>query len=151
MCNKLGGVWIYCTGGEGKINPLQVRLRPVEKEDEENSSFQSPLALYIQTLRTFFSLYLRDLTDTEKAALEDASVEVYKAAGITWGTDPKDIPNEKWSTVKELYKHLVKKAEENPEAYGRLAVLLKRAAEGADSYLWAGPTAVNADSDFIVF
>ncbi|MGI1691661.1 VirB4 family type IV secretion system protein [Thermoanaerobacter uzonensis] len=151
MCHRLGGVWINCTGGEGKINPLQVRLRPVEEEDEENSSFQSPLALHIQTLRTFFSLYLRDLTDTEKAALEDALVEVYKAAGITWGTDPRDVPNDKWPTVKELYEYCVKKAEENPETYTRLAVLLKRAAEGADSYLWAGPTAVEADSDFIVF
>jgi len=151
MSHKLGGVWINCTGGEGKINPLQVRLRPVEEEDEESAVFQSPLALHIQTLRTFFSLYLRDLTDTEKAALEDTLVEVYKEAGITWDTDPKDIPNEKWPTVRELYKYLVKKAEGNPETYGRLSVLLKRAAEGADSYLWAGPTAVEADSDFIVF
>jgi type IV secretory pathway VirB4 component len=151
MCHRLGGVWINCTGGEGKINPLQVRLRPVEEEEEENSRLQSPLALHIQTLRTFFSLYLKDLTDTEKAALEDALVEVYKEAGITWDTDPRDVPNEKWPTVRELYKYLVKKAEENPETYGRLSVLLKRAAEGADSYLWAGPTAVEADSDFIVF
>jgi type IV secretory pathway VirB4 component len=151
MCRKLGGVWINCTGGEGKINPLQVRLRPVEEEDEENNSLQSPLALHIQTLRTFFSLYLRDLTDTEKAALEDALVEVYKEAGITWDTDPRGVPNDKWPTVKELYEYCVKKAEENPETYGRLSVLLKRAAEGADSYLWAGPTAVEADSDFIVF
>jgi Domain of unknown function DUF87./CagE, TrbE, VirB family, component of type IV transporter system. len=151
MCNKLGGVWINCTGGEGKINPLQVRLRSAEEEDEESTVFQSPLALHIQTLRTFFSLYLRDLTDTEKAALEDALVECYMEAGITWDTDPKDIPNEKWPTVKELYKYLVKKAGENPETHGRLSVLLKRAAEGADSYLWAGPTAVEADSDFIVF
>ena len=156
MCKKLGGVWINCTGGEGKINPLQVRLRPVEegedeKEEKQNTSFQSPLALHIQTLRTFFSLYLRDLADTEKAALEDALVEVYREAGITWDTDPRDIPNDKWPTVKELYEYCVKKAEENPETYTRLAVLLKRAAEGADSYLWAGPTAVEADSDFIVF
>ncbi|KKC28816.1 hypothetical protein CDSM653_02202 [Caldanaerobacter subterraneus subsp. pacificus DSM 12653] len=151
MCHRLGGVWINCTGGEGKINPLQVRLRPVEEEEEENGRLQSPLALHIQTLRTFFSLYLKDLTDTEKAALEDALVEVYKEAGITWDTDPRDVPNEKWPTVRELYKYLVKKAEENPETYTRLAVLLKRAAEGADSYLWAGPTAVEADSDFIVF
>ncbi|EGD51623.1 type IV secretory pathway VirB4 components-like protein [Thermoanaerobacter ethanolicus JW 200] len=152
MCNKLGGVWINAAGGEGKINPLQVRLRPVEEEEEkQDSSFQSPLALHIQTLRTFFSLYLRDLTDTEKAALEDALVEVYKEAGITWDTDPKSVPNDKWPTVKELYEYLVKKAEENPEAYGRLSVLLKRAAKGADSYLWAGSTAVEADSDFIVF
>ncbi|SFE61193.1 AAA-like domain-containing protein [Thermoanaerobacter thermohydrosulfuricus] len=156
MCKKLGGVWINCTGGEGKINPLQVRLRPVEegedeKEEKQNTSFQSPLALHIQTLRTFFSLYLRDLADTEKAALEDALVEVYREAGITWDTDPRDVPNDKWPTVKELYEYCVKKAEENPETYTRLAVLLKRAAEGADSYLWAGPTAVEADSDFIVF
>lgn len=54
MCKKLNGVWINCTGGEGRINPLQVRLRPVEeKETDESNSLKSPLALHIQTLRTF--------------------------------------------------------------------------------------------------
>jgi hypothetical protein len=152
MCKKLNGVWINCTGGEGRINPLQVRLRPVEeKETDESNSLKSPLALHIQTLRTFFSLYLRDLTDVEKAALEDALVEVYKKAGILWDTNPEDISNDTWPNIRELYEYCVKASENNPDAYGRLSVLLKRAAEGADSYLWAGPSTVEADSDFIVF
>jgi len=152
MCKKLSGVWINCTGGEGRINPLQVRLRPAEEEEtEESNSLKSPLALHIQTLRTFFSLYLKDLTDVEKAALEDALVEVYKNAGIIWDTNPEDISSDRWPTVKELYEYFVKASESNPDAYGRLSVLLKRAAEGADSYLWAGPSTVKADSDFIVF
>ncbi|WKV09436.1 ATP-binding protein [Thermoanaerobacterium sp. CMT5567-10] len=152
MCKKLNGVWINCTGGEGRINPLQVRLRPTEEgETDESNSFQSPLALHIQTLRTFFSLYLRDLTDVEKAALEDALVEVYKKVGIIWDTNPEDISNDTWPNVRELYEYCVKASESNPDAYGRLSVLLKRAAEGADSYLWAGPSTVEADSDFIVF
>ncbi|KAA5806915.1 VirB4 family type IV secretion system protein [Thermoanaerobacterium thermosaccharolyticum] len=152
MCRKLGGVWINCTGGEGRINPLQVRLRPAEEDEiNESNSFQSPLALHIQTLRTFFSLYLKDLTDVEKAALEEALVEVYKKAGIMWDTNPENISNDMWPNVRELYEYFVKAAENNPDAYGRLSVLLKRAAEGADSYLWAGPSTVEADSDFIVF
>lgn len=150
MCMMLGGSWVNCAGGEGRINPLQVRLRPVDEEEKGDAVLQSPLALHIQTLRTFFSLYLRDLTDIEKAALEDALIEVYHSAEITWDTDPKDIPSDSWPTTKELYEYCVTKAKTNPEVYGRLAVLLKRCAEGADANLWAGPTTAKAESDLIV-
>ncbi|ADL07209.1 VirB4 family type IV secretion system protein [Thermosediminibacter oceani] len=150
MCRLLGGSWVNCAGGEGRINPLQVRLRPVGEDEEGDAIFQSPLALHIQTLRTFFSLYLRDLTDIEKAALEDALVEVYRDAGITWDTDPADIPSDKWPTTKELYKYCIGQAKTNNETYGRLAVLLKRCAEGADANLWAGPSTAKAESDLIV-
>jgi len=150
MCRMLGGSWVNCAGGEGRINPLQVRLRPVDEEEKGDAALQSPLALHIQTLRTFFSLYLRDLTDIEKAALEDALVEVYRSAGITWDTDPGDIPSDKWPTTKELYEYCVGRAKTNPETYGRLAVLLKRCAEGADANLWAGPSTAKAESGLIV-
>ncbi|TYP56840.1 VirB4 family type IV secretion system protein [Thermosediminibacter litoriperuensis] len=150
LCKLLGGSWVNCAGGEGRINPLQVRLRPVGEDEGGDAVLQSPLALHIQTLRTFFSLYLRDLADIEKAALEDALVEVYRNAGITWDTDPADIPNDKWPTTKELYEYCLEQAQKQPETYGRLAVLLKRCAEGADAYLWAGPSTAKAESDLIV-
>ncbi|WP_338832849.1 hypothetical protein MHLNE_15990 [Moorella humiferrea] len=151
MCRLLNGAWINCAGGQGRINPLQVRPTPVdEDDDEERSAVQGPLALHLQVLRTFFSLYLRELNDMERAALEDALVEVYRRAGIGWQTDPAAIPPEKWPTTRELYAYVASRAEERPETYGRLAVLLRRAAEGADASLWAGPTTASADNDLIV-
>jgi type IV secretory pathway VirB4 component len=150
MCCLLNGAWINCAGGKGRINPLQVRPVPLDEEQEDERSGQGPLALHLQTLRTFFSLYLRDLTDLEKAALEDALVEVYRQAGITWETEPDSIPAEKWPTVRELHAYIAEQAEKQPESYSRLAVLLKRAALGADASLWAGPTTASADNDLIV-
>jgi type IV secretory pathway VirB4 component len=151
MCRLLGGAWINCAGGKGRINPLQVRPVPLDEEEESDERFgQGPLALHLQTLRTFFSLYLRDLTDLEKAALEDALVEVYRQASITWETDPDSIPAEKWPTMRELHAYIAEQAAKQPEFYSRLAVLLKRAALGADASLWAGPTTASTDNDLIV-
>ncbi|GEA16347.1 hypothetical protein E308F_25930 [Moorella sp. E308F] len=152
MCRLLNGAWINCAGGKGRINPLQVRPVPVDDEEgeEDKVTARGPLALHLQTLRTFFSLYLRDLSDLERAALEEALVEVYRQAGVGWQTDPAEITAENWPTPKELYAYVAAKAGEKPETYGRLAVLLRRAAEGADASLWAGPTTASADNDLIV-
>ncbi len=152
MGRLLDGAWINCAGGKGRINPLQVRPVPVDDEEEEveRVTARGPLALHLQTLRTFFSLYLRDLSDLERAALEEALIEVYRQAGIGWQTDPAVIPAEEWPTTRELYTYVAARAEERPETWGRLAVLLRRAAEGADASLWAGPTTASADSDLII-
>ncbi|CEP67952.1 P-loop containing nucleoside triphosphate hydrolase [Moorella glycerini] len=137
MCRLLDGAWINCAGGKGRINPLQVRPVPLEDEEgeEERVTAQGPLALHLQVLRTFFSLYLRELNDLERAALEEALVEIYRQARIGWQNDPATIPLEKWPTTRELYAYVASRAEERPETYGRLAVLLRRAAEGADASL----------------
>ncbi|APC08586.1 VirB4 family type IV secretion system protein [Neomoorella thermoacetica] len=152
MGRLLDGAWINCAGGKGRINPLQVRPVPLDDEEEEAErvTAQGPLALHLQTLRTFFNLYLRELNDLERAALEEALTEVYRQAGIGWQTDPALIPPEKWPTTRELYAYVAARAEDRPETYGRLAVLLRRAAEGADASLWAGPTTASADSDLII-
>ncbi|QGP94111.1 AAA-like domain protein (plasmid) [Neomoorella glycerini] len=152
MGRLLDGAWINCAGGKGRINPLQVRPVPLDDEEEEAErvTAQGPLALHLQTLRTFFNLYLRELNDLERAALEEALTEVYRQAGIGWQTDPAVIPPEEWPTTRELYAYVAARAEDRPETYGRLAVLLRRAAEGADASLWAGPTTASADSDLII-
>lgn len=151
LCQKLNGAWINCGGGEGKINPLQVRDAGLMHDDEDKGddvSGQGPLAFHLQTLRTFFSLYMRDLTDIEKTLLEETLVEVYADFGVTWDTDPKTV--EDWPTTKNLYEKIAEKAKVDPENYSRLAALLKRTAEGADAGLWAGQTTVSADNDLVV-
>ena len=151
MCKQMGGSWINCAGGKGRINPLQVRsLSVIDKNKDDSEGAQGPLALHLQTLRTFFSLYLRDLNDMERAALEKALIELYASRGITWDTNPEEIPNELWPTTKDLYEIIFIKNQSDPATWQRLAILLERAATGADAALWAGPTAVKADSDFIV-
>jgi len=130
MCRLLGGHWINC-GSRGQINPL--RARPVPPDDSAGGE-QSSLSLHVRTLRTFFSLYLKDLSDLEKALLEEAVMEVYKEHGIFLTTDVATV--NQWPTIKHLYEHLTDRAGKNADLT-RLAVLLKRAAEGTDAGLWS--------------
>lgn len=158
LCNKVDGAWINVTGGKGRINPLQIRTLPISKEGEgedeydEQSPFnaQDPLRSHLRLMRTFFSLYLRDLSDVERAILEDALIAVYAEKGIYFTTDPKDIEPEQWPIMSDLYQYVLEQQKKNPELYQRLAILLKSPAEGADANFWNGPTTVKADSDFIV-
>ncbi|MBS3949554.1 MAG: ATP-binding protein [Peptococcaceae bacterium] len=137
MCHLLGGHWINC-GSRGQINPL--RARPAPPDDSSGAIEQSSLALHIRTLRTFFSLYLKDLSDLEKAVLEEAVMDVYNAAGIFLNTDVATVQS--WPTIKHVYEHLSAKAQGEPQTspLARLAVLLKRAAEGTDAGLWSSDT-----------
>lgn len=153
LCHQLGGSWVNCGGGKGKINPFQIRDAGLFDNDEEDDNDddvfgQGPLAFHLQTLRTFFSLYMRDLTDIEKALLEETLVEVYVDYGVTWETDPNTI--KVWPTTIELYEKIAQKATKDPANYGRLAALLRRTAEGADAGLWAGQTSVSADNDLVI-
>lgn len=154
MCKQLGGTWINVAGGQGRINPLQIRALPIDKDDEDEvkSIFdaQSPLGLHLQILRTFFSLYLRDLGDVERAILEDALIEVYKEKSIDYTTDPKNILPEQWPIMSDLYQYILEQQSQKPDLYQRLAILLRSPAEGADAALWNGSTTATADSDFIV-
>lgn len=149
LCRRLNGSWINCGGGEGKINPLQVRDAGLLEDENDNSfSRQSYLRFHLQTLRTFFSLYMRDLTDIEKTLLEETLIELYAEFDVTWETDPKTV--QVWPTTKELYDRIAQKAIKDPANYERLAALLKRTAEGADAGLWAGQTSVSAANDLVV-
>lgn len=158
LARKLGGAVINCAAGG--INPIQARplARDPNAEEDEDADLreiaqartQGAVALHVQFLRTFFSLYLRGLDDLERAALQRAIRQVYAGAGITLDTDPATVPNGKWPTVRDLHGYVKREAEADPATWARLAVLLEEAAEGADAALWAGPTTIQADADFVV-
>lgn len=157
LCLALGGSWVNCAGGKGRINPLQVRLYPVDEDEAGNDGDRrslGPLFLHIQFLRTFFNLYLRDLSDVEKAILEDALVELYAdTCGVTWETNFQaisSIPADKWPNTKHLYELVSNKAVKKPDLWSKLDILLKRPGVGSDAALWAGPTTAHTNSDFIV-
>ncbi len=147
LCLNVQGSWIDCGGAAGgRINPLQVREVPADEDTEEIA--KGAVARHFQTLRTFFRLYMRDLSDTELAMLEPLIEELYRKFNISWDTSPASIPNERWPVISDLYKLI----QEQPDTddWKKLSLLLRRIAEGADSSLWNGPTTVQANSDFIV-
>ena len=164
------GEVINCaSGSNGRINPLQIRPAPyIELEDLEEgenlsdyfeydlSNGMSDMALYIQQLRFFFSLYFgkKEFTATIKTHLEKCLIELYGNFGITWDTDIRKLKNEDFPIMEDLYHLVKKKADCETESYLKniyrnLEDLLFSAGEGADSHLWNGHTTLNPKSDFV--
>lgn len=158
LCEEIGGDWIDCGGGsKGRINPLQVRIVPLDEEDEEERLYpdeivqRGPLALHFQTLRAFFKLYIESLDDELMAYLEIALEKAYNKKDIFWDTNPENVPNENWPVINDVFEMCVTLAEEeNEPLYKKLSVLLRSSAIGADSYLWGGHTSLSANSNFVV-
>lgn len=94
----------------------------------------------------------RDFTKKHLSCLEIALIETYENFDIHWDTDPSTIPNEKWPHIGNLYD--VIKSKRNEERYKQywedLELLLYPAAEGADKFLWCGPTTLEAKDEVVV-
>ncbi|MDI3235976.1 DUF87 domain-containing protein [Exiguobacterium antarcticum] len=171
LCKNLGGQYIDAAGDpKGRINPLQVRAVPADDDEEDEPLFvvpeddgdgkakRGPLAQHFQVLRSFFRLYLKDMTILEEVLLERALEVLYNHKGITWSTEPGTIANEDWPTLEELYELILATSKSNSEdenekpekEWRTLAMRLRSSAIGADSFLWNGPTTIKAESDFIV-
>jgi len=166
----INGEVLNCASGlNSRINPLQIRPAPYVgpedlEEGEELSDFIeydlsngiSDMALYIQQLRLFFSLYFgkKEFTATIKTHLEKCLIELYEQFGITWDTDIRKLKNEDFPIMEDLYHLVKKKADKETESYLKniyrnLEDLLFSAGEGADSHLWNGHTTLDPKTDFV--
>lgn len=167
----VNGSVVGCSGGsKGRINPLQARKTAVvRREDLEEGENEweylffdehngiSDLAMYIQQLKVFFTLYFgkEEFTASISTNLEKCLIELYQDFGITWETDIEKIPNEKWPIFEDLAKKVESKIhEEGISEYRKnnlekLSDLLYSAAYGSDSMMWNGPTTLEADADFV--
>ena len=157
LVRNLGGVTINCGGGiGGRINPLQVREAPrlTKEEGEEDEYFDpdagaSALALHFQTLRTFFKLYKRDITDLEIAKLEEILEGTYRRFGIEWETDITALKSIDYPIFSDLYADIEKEAEKEPESdvIKKLLAYFRSIAKGADSYIFNGHTDLQITND----
>lgn len=167
---------IDCASGEtGRINPLQIRYTPVvTKEDldntedlsefltyeeEETTTAFSDMALHIQNLRQFFSIYFGEENFREpgiRKALEKGLIETYRKKGIVWETDISGLKNEDFPIISDLYQTAVQFSKDDKltvrekENFERLAEMLYSAGDGADRFLWDGYTTLNPTSQYIV-
>jgi len=164
MCEALGGDWINAGGGKGgMLNPLQIRPAPVDEDDEQTrlyndeGSGMGDMALYIKNLEIFFSLYIPNLTDFQKAILKDCIIELYNSFNIQWDTDVSGFDNNDFPTFSDLYNLLNRKAAEKEKilreteqnVYADLSLLLKDVAVGSDSFLWNGQTTIKTNTNCI--
>lgn len=150
LCENLGGKVIIGSGGKNKVNPLQIRVPPMDDDEEKIKMYediQSPLAMHLRTLEVFFDLYLENLSAINKALLQKILVELYTAFNITWDTDVSSFANTDFPIFSDLYKLLVSKGEE----YKELEALLYDISNGADAFIWNGYTNIDLNSNFISF
>ena len=135
LCANLNGKRIDCGGGSaGRINPLQVRLSPKDEGEGEGERLyphemakKGELAMHFQNLRTFFTLYLKEIDAQEMAVLEVALEELYQQFGIGWDVDPVAVPNDQWPIMADLYRLLKEKAEhqgQQAQQWEKLAMLI---------------------------
>lgn len=168
----INGEVIDCAGGvTGRINPLQVRFTPrVTEEDLEPGEILedfldyddrngiSDLALHIQNLRVFFKLYFgsKDFSVGIKTALEECLIEAYRRKNIFWETDISKLEPEAYPVLSDVYEVVLEKSrqkglsEYKRNNYDKLQDMLFPAAEGADKYIWNGPTTLKTKTGFVV-
>ncbi len=139
ICAAVGGTWVNAAGGEGRVNPLQVRGTP-ESDVDDGEGGRGPLAGHLQRVKTFFELYLPGLDDTERAVLYDAVLAAYRECGVDRDTDPGAVTV--WPTVEDVQRHV--------SDHPRLHLLLKEAVQGADAALWNGQSRAPDGGDFTV-
>lgn len=157
-------------GNTGRINPLQVRSVPKVTEDDmdpgeniedyfiyDDDDGTSDLAYHIQNLRVLFKLYFgsKNFTAGIATSLEKCLIKTYEKKGITWETDLSNFKPEDYPIISDLYAVVKEEGEKadsgyRKDQYDRLADLLYPAAEGADQFLWNGPTNIKAASAFNV-
>lgn len=162
MTERLGEKWIDIGSGKGGIiNPLQIKEVPLDDEDtiesyQNEGKGMGAMALHFQTLRTFFKLLYPELSSIEIAVLEEVLEELYKKFNITWDTDIKNIANNKFPIMSDLYNLLEekRKKEENKEKrkiYETLRSLIRSVSIGAEKELFNGYTSVDDNAKVVCF
>lgn len=159
MCKAIGGSWIDCSGGKGKnvgrINPLQVNKLPnnIEDEDEDYSSTKSALALHMDFLTAFFTLYFPEITSFQMSLLMEILEELYKSFNIDYDTDIDNIPKEQFPIMEDLY-YLLEKKVENPNTKHKgefeiIKSIVRSLAIGHNAEIFNGYTTIEDTSDFL--
>lgn len=159
MCKAIGGSWIDCSGGKGKnvgrINPLQVNKLPtnIEDEDEDYRSTKSALALHMDFLTAFFTLYFPEITSFQMSLLMETLEELYKSFNIDYDTDIDNIPKEQFPIMEDLY-YLLEKKVENPNTKHKDEVeviksIVRSLAIGHNAEIFNGYTTIEDTSDFL--
>ena len=167
LTKNLGGDIIDAGGISDRsniINPLEIRSVPSDVDEEENDYEKDEdilykneghgtgsLALHLKTLDVFFSLYLRDVTEIERATLKKCKIEMYAEFGITWDTEVEYLDAEDFPIMTDLYNYIEKQSNDTTDTnqqniYEKLLALLYNITFGDDRFLFNGHSNFKADS-----
>lgn len=140
----------------GLINPLQVFHFFDEDNEDEIQQQENELKGHIRSLEEWFKLIFNNLNtnDVLIAMLEELLFLTYKNHKITTLTKLKNIKNNQWPTLQNLYEMALNKFKDSKyENDQQLISYLKQLSnDGAYGELWNGYTTLDVrDDKFIIF
>lgn len=150
----LGGAVLHLTSNaQYKINPLQVFSEELISADEAVTNLDLLIKDKIQRLKGFFEVLKDDMTQVEKAILDDVVKQAYINSGILKYNRLSEIKDDQWPTLSDVYNEIGKLAKKDSEKYERIKdfyYILASFTHGSNT-LFDGHTNVNINSKIVSF
>lgn len=154
IVESLGGSVLHLTSNaKYKINPLQIFSEEILSADEAVTNLDELVKDKIQRLKGFFEVLKDDMTQVEKAVMDNIVKNAYINSGILKYNRLNEIKNEQWPTLSNVYDELTKLSEKDPEKFKTLKdfyFILGSYTHGSNT-LFDGATNINLDTKIVSF
>lgn len=154
IVDKLGGAVIHLSSNSSnKINPLQIFSEELISQDEKADSMYRLVSEKIQRLKGFLETLKPDISQVEKAIMDDVFHQAYKLSGILQYSHIDEIKREQWPTLQNAYDELEKLKKNNDERFERVKDLyyILGSYVGGSNSLFNGATSVDLTSNIVSF
>ena len=150
----LGGSVLHLTSNAPqKINPLQIFSEEILSSDEAVHNLYILVKDKIQRLKAFFEVLKSDISQVEKAILDDVVKQAYINSGILKYERLSEISNDQFPTLSDVYEQIEKLAKTDPDKYERIKdfqFILGSYTHGSNT-LFNGHTNVNLKASVVSF
>lgn len=154
IVESLGGSVLHLTSNaKYKINPLQIFSEEILSADEAVTKLDELVKDKIQRLKGFFEVLKDDMTQVEKAVMDNIVKNAYINSGILKYNRLNEIKNEQWPTLSNVYDELTKLSEKDPEKFKTIKdfyFILGSYTHGSNT-LFDGATNINLDTKIVSF
>ena len=154
IVEALGGAVLHLTSNaKYKINPLQIFSEEILSADEAVTNLDLLVKDKIQRLKGFFEVIKTGITQVELAILDDVVKQAYVNSGVLKYSRLKEIKDDQWPTLSNVYDELEKLADKDADKFNRVKdfyYILGSYTHGSNS-LFDGHTNVNLKGKIISF
>ena len=154
IVEALGGAVLHLTSNaKYKINPLQIFSEEILSADEAVMNLDLLVKDKIQRLKGFFEVLKTGITQVELAILDDVVKQAYVNSGVLKYSRLKEIKDDQWPTLSNVYDELEKLADKDEDKFNRVKdfyYILGSYTHGSNS-LFDGHTNVNLKGKIISF
>ncbi|QAR70150.1 DUF87 domain-containing protein (plasmid) [Leuconostoc mesenteroides] len=150
----LGGAVLHLTSNaKSKINPMQIFSEEILSADEAVTNLDELVKDKIQRLKGFFEVLKDDMTQVEKAVMDNVVKQAYINSGILKYERLSQIKNDQWPTLTNVYDEMGKLADKDPDKFERVKdfyYILGSYTHGSNT-LFDGYTNVNLNAKIVSF